>query len=81
MSQTLVDRVRDAGRITFRDYMELALYDPGAGYYGAGRVRFGASGDFVTSSETHPIFGELLADWVAARWSELGCPDDFAVVE
>ena len=52
--ERMAARVRDAirhagGAISFSDYMELALYAPGLGYYSAGTVRFGAGGDFVTA--------------------------------
>lgn len=69
------------GRITFRDFMDLALYDPDAGYYGSGRARIGARGDFVTSSGLHRLFGALVARWLTARWKELDRPDPFMVYE
>jgi SAM-dependent MidA family methyltransferase len=41
--------------------MELALYDPEAGYYARAAQRSGRAGDFFTSVDVGPIFGELLA--------------------
>ena len=49
------------GWLAFDRYMELALYDPAHGYYGAGRARLGEGGDFDTASETSPLFGRALA--------------------
>src|SRR5690606_17312019 len=49
------------GSISFRRYMELALYAPGAGYYSAGTEKFGRGGDFVTAPEISPLFSACLA--------------------
>ena len=49
------------GWLAFDRYMELALYHPEEGYYGAGRARFGEGGDFDTAAETSALFGRALA--------------------
>ena len=49
------------GWISFARYMELALYAPGLGYYSAGSVKLGGSGDFVTAPELTPLFARTLA--------------------
>ena len=49
------------GVVSFRQYMEWALFDPNHGYYGAGQVRIGPGGDFATSPSLGPDFAELLA--------------------
>ena len=49
------------GWLPFDRYMELALYHPDEGYYGAGRARIGEGGDFDTAAETSPLFGRVLA--------------------
>ena len=49
------------GWLAFDHYMELALYHPQEGYYGAGRARFGEGGDFDTAAETSALFGRALA--------------------
>lgn len=56
---------RNNGCITFARYMELALYEPGLGYYTSGTRKFGAGGDFVTAPEISPLFGRALARQVA----------------
>ena len=48
------------GPLGFADYMNVALYEPGLGYYMAGASKFGASGDFVTAPELGPLFGRAL---------------------
>lgn len=60
--QTLiVERIRQSGPLTVADYMDLALYAPGVGYYARVAQRSGRAGDFVTSVDVGPVFGELLA--------------------
>ncbi len=68
--------------MTFAQFMELALYDPGVGYYRRDRPRVGTGPgtDFVTAATTGPVFGELIA---AAAATLLGGrdPRDFTFVE
>jgi SAM-dependent MidA family methyltransferase len=47
--------------MTVAAFMELALYDPDVGYYARAAQRSGRAGDFFTSVDVGPIFGELLA--------------------
>ena len=62
MLERLKDEIgRSGGWISFARYMELALYDPGLGYYTSGARKFGAGGDFVTAPELGPLFGRTLA--------------------
>jgi len=49
------------GWISFARYMELALHEPGLGYYSRGDRQFGAEGDFVTAPELGSLFGRTLA--------------------
>ena len=42
--------------------MQMALYDPGLGYYSGGSVKIGAAGDFTTA----PELGSLLPECIAA---------------
>ena len=48
------------GWIDFARYMQLALHEPGVGYYARG-ARIGAQGDFVTAPELGSLFGRTLA--------------------
>jgi len=69
-SQKLVDlikkEIQDAGGwIDFEQYMQLALYAPGLGYYSGGAQKFGEQGDFITSPEVSPLFAQTLAQPVA----------------
>jgi SAM-dependent MidA family methyltransferase len=44
----------------FSRYMEMALYEPGFGYYSAGAHKLGAGGDFTTAPELSPLFGAAI---------------------
>ena len=68
-------------RITFAEFMALALYHPDYGYYSSGQVAIGAEGDFFTASSLGPDFGELLAEQLAEMWLILDYPKPFQVVE
>ena len=58
--------------ISFDEYMKLALYAPGLGYYSAGSRKFGSEGDFVTAPELSPIFSRCLAHQCKQVLNELG---------
>ncbi|GAP97254.1 class I SAM-dependent methyltransferase [Leptolyngbya sp. NIES-2104] len=73
--------LRDVGRITFAEFMDLALYCPQLGYYTRPREKIGAQGDFFTSPHLSSDFGELVAEQLAEMWQILGQPDPFTVVE
>ena len=49
------------GWISFARYMQLALHEPGLGYYAGGAQKFGGGGDFVTAPELGNLFGRTLA--------------------
>jgi SAM-dependent MidA family methyltransferase len=48
------------GWMPFSQYMEMALYEPGMGYYSAGAHKLGAGGDFTTAPELSPLFGAAI---------------------
>jgi len=58
--------VAAGGWINFEQYMQLALYAPGLGYYTGGAQKFGEQGDFITSPEISPLFAQTLANPLAS---------------
>jgi SAM-dependent MidA family methyltransferase len=56
----IADVIRERGPLTVAAFMDLALYDPELGYYARAAQRSGRAGDFFTSVDVGPLFGELL---------------------
>jgi SAM-dependent MidA family methyltransferase len=67
----LLSRIRERGSITVAEFMELALYHPEHGYYATAPQRSGKHGDFFTSVDVGPLFGELIAVQLAEMWRVL----------
>lgn len=74
-------RITERGRITFADFMEVCLYEPGLGYYTSPGRKVGAEGDFYTSITVHAAFGRVIAREIAQMWRCMDTPADFTLVE
>ena len=76
LSEKLAGLIREKiisnGSISFSEYMEMALYEPGYGYYSAGLQKFGEAGDFVTAPELGNVFARCLATQIEQIADELG---------
>jgi SAM-dependent MidA family methyltransferase len=68
LRRLIVERIRASGPITVADFMELALYHPEFGYYATAPQRSGRDGDFFTSVDVGPLFGELVAVQIDEMW-------------
>ncbi|MEH1882809.1 class I SAM-dependent methyltransferase [Nostoc sp.] len=69
-------------RITFAQFMDMALYHPEYGYYSSDALKIGfKGGDFFTSPNLCDDFGELLAEQFFQMWEILGKPIPFSLVE
>lgn len=63
-SQRLVERIKslmETRTLSFSDFMQACLYEPGLGYYVAGSHKFGETGDFITAPMVTPLFAFTLA--------------------
>ena len=81
LTTTMLVRVHKAilaaqGWLPFDQFMALALYEPGLGYYANQQPKFGAmpqsGSDFVTAPELSPLFGNTLAHQVAEALKATG---------
>ncbi|MBD2260907.1 class I SAM-dependent methyltransferase [Pseudanabaena sp. FACHB-2040] len=83
LCRLIVDRIKQAPqrRISFAEFMDLALYHPQQGYYASKEAAIGPQGDFVTSPHLSHDFSELLAAQFVDLWQILGYPEPFTVVE
>ena len=71
LRELIADRIRTNGPISFAEFMEISLYHPELGYYARAARKTGRAGDFFTSVDVGPIFGELLAKQFAEMWRVL----------
>jgi SAM-dependent MidA family methyltransferase len=85
---TLRDEIRKLlqyGDLSFRDYMELALYHPGLGYYSRAVNPVGKTADYVTGPALSPAFSFAIAnlfrefvrrnEGVVCSFVDIGCGD------
>lgn len=80
VSDDLAAAQETAGRpLRFDEYLAVSLYGD-HGFYAAGG-QAGRRGDFITSPEIGPLFGAVIARWIAAQFVALGEPDEFTIVE
>jgi SAM-dependent MidA family methyltransferase len=78
LSSHIREEIRIDGVIPFSRYMEMALYQPGLGYYSAGLHKLGESGDFITAPELGSLFAACLAQQVTELADSLG---DYDILE
>jgi SAM-dependent MidA family methyltransferase len=65
IAELIADLIQERGPLTVAAFMDLALYDPEFGYYARAAQRSGRAGDFFTSVDVGPLFGELLEIQIA----------------
>jgi SAM-dependent MidA family methyltransferase len=75
--------ITHGGAMPFSRYMEMALYEPGLGYYSAGLKKFGKGGDFVTAPQLGNIFARCLAKQIEQIGSKLASDngDGYEIIE
>lgn len=82
LAERLRERIQREGPITFRDWMQAALYDPDEGYYQRFDLkRWGREGDYRTSPERSELFASTFAGYFAKLYDQLGRPEDWTIVE
>lgn len=81
LQQLIIERIRREGPISFAEYMRMALYEPGYGYYVTERPKVGWEGDFYTSTDISPIFAHCMGRQLLQMWERMGQPCPFIVVE
>ncbi len=72
LANTIRAKIKRNGPIPFSEYMEMALYEPGLGYYSAGLKKFGEGGDFVTAPQLGNVFARCLATQIEQLGDGLG---------
>jgi SAM-dependent MidA family methyltransferase len=78
LADLICEKIEQEGPIPFSTFMEMALYEPGLGYYSAGLQKFGEGGDFVTAPQLGNVFARCLAKQIEQVGSEL---DQYEIIE
>jgi SAM-dependent MidA family methyltransferase len=81
LREIIAARIRREERLSFAEFMGLALYHPVHGYYNSSREIIGPKGDYYTSPGVHPVFGKLLARQLSQMWEILDRPSPFFLIE
>jgi SAM-dependent MidA family methyltransferase len=81
LADRLCRRIKQDGPITFRDWMEAALYDPLDGYYCRPSERWGRAGDYRTSPECSPLFAATFARYFVTLYEALSRPERWTIRE
>ena len=80
LSEIIIKRIKKEGPISFKDFMEMALYYPKLGYYNATQNKIGADGDFYTSPYISADFGAMIGRQIEEMWKNLG-KEPFKIIE
>jgi len=78
VKQRIVAEIEERGPMPFERFMDLALYHSG-GFFASDQLRSQKAGDFLTSPEVSPLFGETLAVYVEQERDRIGEP--FQLIE
>src|SRR4030095_12657374 len=79
LTELIVERIQKTGSISFRDFMEMALYEPELGYFTSGEHTIGKKGDFFTSPYISPAFGAMVGRQLLEIREQLD--NEFTIVE
>lgn len=77
----ILECIRREGPIPFAEYMRMALYEPGYGYYVTGAAKMGWEGDYYTSADVSTFFANCVGRQLMQWWNMLGQPARFGVLE
>lgn len=82
VEQRIRERIQREGPLSFADYMQMALYEPGCGYYVSGTHKMGWEGkDYFTSSDLSTLFAACMGRQLQRMWEQLKRPAPFIALE
>ncbi len=81
LTKVIRQRINLEGKISFRDFMEIALYHPTLGYYCSSNDMIGWEGDFYTSPDVHAVFGLSIMKQLVEMSYLLNNPVKFTIIE
>jgi SAM-dependent MidA family methyltransferase len=80
LEEIIIKKIRAEGPISFKAFMEMALYFPGLGYYTSVQDKIGIKGDYYTSSSLSPVIGVMIGRQLEEMWGLTG-KNEFTIVE
>jgi SAM-dependent MidA family methyltransferase len=75
LTQRIKQQLNRQGHLSFAQFMQMALYTPGLGYYANSLPKIGAQGDFITAPEVSPLFSQCIARQAAQVLKTLEHPN------
>ena len=72
LKNVIKNKIETNGKISFSEFMNLALYYPNLGYYTSTKDKISASGDFITATSQSSIFATTMAQVFTQVIKELG---------
>src|SRR5438270_9523804 len=81
LQQLIIEHIQHEGPLPFAEYMRMALYEPGYGYYVMGAAKMGWEGDYFTSTDVSTFFANCMGRQLYAMWEKLKRPNPFLIVE
>ncbi len=79
VTDLIIERIKQNGAISFRDYMNMALYHDELGYYTSSAHTIGKRGDFFTSPYISSAFGAMIGRQIEEFRKQI--TGDFTIVE
>src|SRR3978361_703433 len=80
LEEIIIQKILSHGPISFRDFMENALYHNVHGYYESERVKIGHNGDYYTSPVIDKLFAMLISRQIEEMWRIAGTKE-FNIIE
>ncbi len=77
IERLISEKIKEKGRLSYKEFIEIALYYPEIGYYY--RFRPGKEGDFLTSPTSSSLFGFVIGNFVI-KFSQF-FKGDFEILE
>jgi SAM-dependent MidA family methyltransferase len=80
LAEIIIQKIKNEGPLSFFDFMEMALYYPGLGYYTSGKEKFGKKGDYYTGPGLSSLYGKMIGKQLEEMWRNMD-EGPFTIVE
>jgi SAM-dependent MidA family methyltransferase len=80
LSEIIIQKIQESGPVSFRDFIEMALYYPGTGYYTSEKEKIGKQGDYYTGPVLSSLYGQMIGRQLEEMWCIMD-KDPITIVE